>query len=114
MLSSKGIRSYRTRVAWRFRKACPALVCLPILAGITLRGADEAYLAVTSSTTQFRQVAISPDGKRVAYVEGVRNADNSDSRNSLVYVTEEGGPPKRITVGSSNTRCQEKDIAWSP
>jgi dipeptidyl aminopeptidase/acylaminoacyl peptidase len=87
-----------------------------MLVGVTLSGAGQPYLAVTSSTTQFRQVAISPDGRRVAYVEGVRNADNSDSRNSLIYVTQEGGTPKRITTGSTNAnaRCQEKDVSWSP
>jgi dipeptidyl aminopeptidase/acylaminoacyl peptidase len=76
--------------------------------------ADSPYVSVTSSTTQFRQVAISPDGRRVAYVEAVRNADNSDSRNSYIYVATEGATPKRITVGSSGGKCQEKDISWSP
>jgi dipeptidyl aminopeptidase/acylaminoacyl peptidase len=77
-------------------------------------GADSPYFTVTSATTQFRQVAISPDGHRVAYVEGVRNADNSDSRNSLIYIATEGSAPRRITVGSSGAKCQEKDITWSP
>jgi len=89
---------------------------LLIFAGVVaLLRADSAYLSVTSSTTQFRQVAISPDGRRVAYVEAVRNADNSDSRNSLVFITADGTTaPKRITVGSSGGKCQEKDITWSP
>jgi dipeptidyl aminopeptidase/acylaminoacyl peptidase len=77
-------------------------------------GADPAYFTVTSATTEFRQVAISPDGLHVAYVEGVRNTDNSDSRNSLVYIAREGAAPKRITVGSSGAKCKEKDLTWSP
>ena len=86
-----------------------------IFAGaIAAIAADDVYLSVTTSTTQFRQVAISPDGRRVAYVQALRNADNSDSRNSLVYLAGDGAAPKRITVGSSGAKCQEKDIAWSP
>jgi dipeptidyl aminopeptidase/acylaminoacyl peptidase len=87
-----------------------------LISAIAALGADSPYLSVTNATTQFRQVAISPDGRRVAYVEGVRNADSSDSRNSLVYVAvaTEGGTPKRVTVGSSSAKCEEKDVAWSP
>ena len=88
------------------------LFLLAVVAAPLHAGSD--YLAVTGATTQFRQTAISPDGQRVAYVEAVRNADNSDSRNSLIYITGEGADHKRITVGSSGAKCQEKDIAWSP
>jgi len=77
-------------------------------------GGEPAYLAVVNATTQFRQVAISPDGRHVAYVEGVRNADSSDSRNSLIYIAAEDAAPRRITAGSSGAKCQEKDITWSP
>ncbi len=88
---------------------------LIILAGtVAALGADPTYFSVTTSTTTFRQVAISPDGHRVAYVEGLRNADDSDSRNSLIYIVADGGAPKRISVGPANARCQEKDVAWSP
>src|SRR5579871_394257 len=94
----------------------PPMRTIFLLAGaISSFAADSPYQSVTSSTTQYRQVAISPDGRRVAYVEGVRNADNSDSRNSLIFIAGEGSAAaKRITVGSSGAKCQEKDIAWSP
>lgn len=86
-----------------------------ILAGaVAAFGADSPYFTVTSSTIQFRQASISPDGRRVAYVEGVRDVDNSDSRNSMIYISTDGAPPRRITVGSSGVKCQEKDITWSP
>jgi dipeptidyl aminopeptidase/acylaminoacyl peptidase len=88
---------------------------LIILAGVMAAlAAESPYLSVTNATTQFRQVAISPDGRHVAYVEGVRDADTSDSRNSLIYISGEGAAPRRITVGSSGAKCQEKDISWSP
>ena len=61
---------------------------------------QSAYEAVTGATTEFRQVAISPDGRRVAYVEGVHHADSNDSRQSLVYIAEDGATARRITVGS--------------
>ena len=90
-------------------------VCVTILAGaLAALGADPAFFAVANATTEFRQVALSPDGRRVAYVEGLRNADNSDSRNSLIYIATEGAAPRRITVGPSGAKCQEKDITWSP
>src|SRR5215471_14602264 len=89
-----------------------------VAAGVIFAGAhlaaESSYLSVVTATTQFRQVAISPDGHRVAYVEGVRELQNSDSRKSLIYVVTDGRLPKRITVGPSSAKCQEKDVAWSP
>jgi dipeptidyl aminopeptidase/acylaminoacyl peptidase len=88
---------------------------LIILASFALAlRAGSPYLAVTSATTQFRQVAISPDGRHVAYVQGLPNSENGDGRHSLLFLATEGGAAKRITVGSAGARCQEKDIAWSP
>jgi len=89
-------------------------ILLFLAGGMAAAGADSTYFSLISSTTQFRQAAISPNGRHVAYVEAVRNADHSDSRNSLIYVAAEGQSPKRITAGASGAKCQEKDITWSP
>jgi Tol biopolymer transport system component len=88
----------------------PILLFLPLLAA----AADSPYLSLVNATTQFRQVAISPDAAHVAYIEGVRNPDNSESRATLLYLTTGGGTPKRISGGTSGAKCQDKDVAWSP
>jgi dipeptidyl aminopeptidase/acylaminoacyl peptidase len=66
-------------------------------------------------TTQYREVAISPDGHYLAWTVNLRNKDNSASRNSEIYLldlTKAGAAPQRI--GASKTPAAEHSIAWSP
>ena len=58
----------------------------------------------------FKQVAISPDGKEVAWVESLAGG------NSAIYVATPGSreQPRRISAGDGNTEFAEHDIAWSP
>ena len=58
----------------------------------------------------FKQVAISPDGKEVAWVESLAGGS------SAIYVATPGSSeqPRRISAGDGNTEYAEHDIAWSP
>jgi dipeptidyl aminopeptidase/acylaminoacyl peptidase len=86
------------------------LICL--LAGaLAACAADSPFETVTTATVQFRQAAISPDGREIAFVQGLRDPD---SRNSLLFVGSPGTKPRQITAGTGGAVCQEKDPAWSP
>jgi dipeptidyl aminopeptidase/acylaminoacyl peptidase len=59
----------------------------------------------------FREVAISPDGKKVAWVEASHSKLPSEARFSTVYIKDVAstGPARRISAD----RCAAHDIAWS-
>lgn len=74
-------------------------------------------VAAQIPVTQFKQAAISPDAKRVAYVEALFAKDGGESPNSALWFLElgrAGAKPKRITAGYGTRGCTEKDIDWSP
>jgi dipeptidyl aminopeptidase/acylaminoacyl peptidase len=64
----------------------------------------------------FEQVAISPDGKKVAWVESVRGEKQEMTSNSAIFVATLGSSerPRRISAGDGNADYAEHDIAWSP
>src|SRR5215471_6861017 len=65
---------------------------------------------------QFVQAALSPDGKRVAWVESLKAKNGAPSANSAIYVASIGAPraPRRITAGNGVVPHPEGEIAWSP
>jgi dipeptidyl aminopeptidase/acylaminoacyl peptidase len=106
------------------RKATAGLLVLFVLAGSLLHGdpqerpaqAQEPKGELLSSVRQFKEVAISPDGKRIAWVETL--GDKDDPAASLaIHVAELGTAkvaPRRITAGDGKAGHDEHDIAWSP
>ena len=62
----------------------------------------------STEAVQFPETSISPDGKHLAWVEALRNADGSESRNTKI--TLDG---RRLTAGSGKTACEENGLAWS-
>jgi dipeptidyl aminopeptidase/acylaminoacyl peptidase len=71
----------------------------------------EQALRLLASTTRFQQVAIAPDGTRVAWVENKRQ---DGTRGNGIYVAEltPRGKPRLITATSEGG--WEDQIAWSP
>jgi len=63
----------------------------------------------------FPQAAISPDGKRVAWVESLPGPGNTPSSNSAIYIaaTHSAAVAQRITAGDGKAARQEHDVAWS-
>src|ERR1700719_2419878 len=63
----------------------------------------------------FQQAEISPDGKRVAWVESLPGPGGAPSSNSAIYVADISAPTtkKRITAGDGKAAHEEHDIAWS-
>jgi dipeptidyl aminopeptidase/acylaminoacyl peptidase len=110
------------------RKAAIAfltLVFLPTFAGSLMRGdvkerpdpALDRMIDALMAVREFKEVAISPDGKRLAWVEALLGENNAPSPNSAIYVAEMAdltAKPRRITAGNGTTAHEEHDIAWSP
>jgi dipeptidyl aminopeptidase/acylaminoacyl peptidase len=68
------------------------------------------------ATRRFEQAAISPDGKRVAWVETLIGKDGAPSGNTAIYVSgiEAKAAPKRLRAGVGAGNHEEGSVAWSP
>jgi dipeptidyl aminopeptidase/acylaminoacyl peptidase len=64
----------------------------------------------------FDQAAISPDGKRVAWVEIRGDEDGAPTGKQDIFVQDVSadGKPMRITAGAPTAHCNEGNVAWSP
>jgi dipeptidyl aminopeptidase/acylaminoacyl peptidase len=74
--------------------------------------AEESLFAARN----FRQTAISPDGKRVAWVETLTDAAGSLAGKSVIFVgaCSGGNKPVRISAGTPTAHAVEDGVAWSP
>jgi dipeptidyl aminopeptidase/acylaminoacyl peptidase len=82
-----------------------------------LPGTPEAKaVAAMFAVHTFSQAEISPDGKQVAWVENLPEANGAASANSAIFVAEVETPaaPRRITAGIGGASHSEGDVAWSP
>jgi dipeptidyl aminopeptidase/acylaminoacyl peptidase len=68
------------------------------------------------ATRRFEQAVISPDGKRVAWVETLIGKDGAPSGNTAIYISrvEATARPKRLTVAAGAGEHEEGNVAWSP
>src|SRR5438874_2482615 len=72
-------------------------------------------LSTISGTTLYREAAISPDGRWLAYTINLRNKDNTASRSSemfLLDLSKPGAEPQRIAKAKGDRA--EHSPAWSP
>jgi dipeptidyl aminopeptidase/acylaminoacyl peptidase len=76
---------------------------------------DDALNSLFTVRT-FKQVVISPDGNKVAWVEPLKGAGHEPTSNSAIYVVTLGSSeqPRRISAGDGSEDFDEHDIAWSP
>ena len=98
--------------------ACLALflsACLPLSAvSPAPRPPLGSVLDSLESVKNFREAAISPDGRRVAWVEKIRDREGTELL-SAVYVSDlSAGPASRIGAARDGRTCRERDVAWSP
>jgi len=80
-----------------------------------VKAADDALRSLFS-VQAFEQVAISPDGKRVAWVEPQieKNGARTGKRDIYIAEYETAQKPQRVTAGAAAAHGNEKDVAWSP
>lgn len=64
---------------------------------------------------RFEQTAISPDGKKIAWVETLVGKDRSPDGNTAIYIADADSstPPKRLSAASLNAARAEGSVAWS-
>ena len=64
----------------------------------------------------FEQTAISPDGKKLAWVETLVGKDGAPDGNTSIYLADRDSTaaPKRITAAPSPLSRAESSVAWSP
>lgn len=91
------------------------VACCAVIAARAVAGAQavpfEQITAALNGVHQFSQVAISPDGRRIAYVESV--GDRSAVR--LMPVAGAGATAAARTITACPGRaCDESEVVWSP
>jgi dipeptidyl aminopeptidase/acylaminoacyl peptidase len=64
----------------------------------------------------FQQVALSPDGNSVAWVEDIHFKNGVVSASTVIYVKnlKAATPPRRISAGIGDSLHAESGVAWSP
>jgi len=116
---------------FRFKKSVFTLgllaFCTSVLAQQSSKPAPAAAKPVAKPAAQetkqslfkaqhFDQAAISPDGKRVAWVE-IRDDENgapTGKQDIFVQDVSAGGKPMRVTAGAPTAHFNEGNVAWSP
>jgi dipeptidyl aminopeptidase/acylaminoacyl peptidase len=73
-------------------------------------------LAALVFVQQYSQVVVSPDGKKVAWVETQVDKQGGETGHSDIYValTTDGQKPRRISAGAAGSYFHEHGLAWSP
>jgi dipeptidyl aminopeptidase/acylaminoacyl peptidase len=87
------------------------------LSAQTQKSSIDEMLNLLSAVRTFDGAAISPDGKRVAWVETVPDKHGGSDSLTAIYVKELNAPnarPQRITAGNGTDAHDEYGIAWSP
>ena len=79
-------------------------------------GAAQDVIDTLSATHRFEQTAISPDGKKVAWVEDIITKRGVSTGDTVIYIADIGGknPPKRISAAVADALHAESSVAWSP
>jgi dipeptidyl aminopeptidase/acylaminoacyl peptidase len=79
-------------------------------------GPLEEMFKTLSAARGFEQAAISPDGKRVAWVEKLPGKGGGESNNTAIYVAGVGGTDaaRQITASAAGVARAEGNVAWSP
>ncbi len=97
------------------------LLISPLVAGVPAAAQDPGSAPQghdqPARVRNYREAAISPDGKRVAWVEAFDGAGGPSSGPSGIFVADlesGGGVPRRIAAGDDRPGCDEHAIAWSP
>ncbi len=75
---------------------------------------EEAIHSLAAAET-FLQVALSPDGRNVAWVEQLKGKNGAASGNSAIFVRslDPKTPAQKITAAAGTPRA-ESDVSWSP
>jgi dipeptidyl aminopeptidase/acylaminoacyl peptidase len=75
----------------------------------------DAVMDTLFSAHTFQQTAISPDAKKIAWVENLLGKNGVPDGNTAIYLAdpESAAPPKRITAASGAAPRAEGSVSWS-
>jgi dipeptidyl aminopeptidase/acylaminoacyl peptidase len=105
-----------SRAARMFATYLAILLSTVVWGAASQKTSVDAVLDSLAAVHSFRELAISPDGQRVAWVETLPEANGAPSGNFGIFVADFSSPgssARRITAGSGSA-CEEHGIAWSP
>jgi dipeptidyl aminopeptidase/acylaminoacyl peptidase len=76
----------------------------------------DTVVAALFAAHTFEQTTISPDGKKLAWVETLTGKDNAPDGNTAIYLADRdsAAAPKRITAAAVPAPRAEGSVAWSP
>src|SRR5271154_6800574 len=77
----------------------------------------EKTLASLYAIRNYSESQISPDAKRLAWVESVFDKQDTNSRNTIINILDLSRPnaaPHRLTAGTGAKTCAENSVQWSP
>ncbi len=103
------------RFAWRSILLSAAVLCFASAVRAQENRIDEV-LKQLEQVHSFSSVSISPDGNRVAWVEGNSTESNSGKGNTVYLLDwkKAGAKPKRVPNGEPLENPEASEIAWSP
>jgi dipeptidyl aminopeptidase/acylaminoacyl peptidase len=116
----RGGLKMRRRSGVLLRVAYAALLVCSSGAWQNMRGQQQSMsvdqaIDTLVATRAFSEVAISPDGAKVAWSVATLDRNNTPTGNSAIYVAaSRGGAESRISAGDGAADYAEHDIAWSP
>jgi len=110
------------RIFARFGILLAALLGTARIAGVCAsaqtnpRASLEDAVKAMFGAREFQQAEISPDGKRVAWIESVPEIGDAPSSGLAIYVAGLSTPatPIRVTAGAGKVAHDEHGLAWSP
>ena len=86
-----------------------------LFAALGLAQTVPQLLSTISGTTQYRETSLSADGRYVAWTVNLRDADNTASRNSEIWLADLSAPGKApVKIGAARTLAAEHSLAWAP
>jgi dipeptidyl aminopeptidase/acylaminoacyl peptidase len=107
-------RNFGAATATLFLLACS--VAASGRAGFTEQPSVERAIDTLIATRTFKEVAVSPDGTKVAWVVALLGPDKAPSGGYAIYAADlksPGAGPRRVTAGPGGDYA-EHDISWSP
>src|SRR5262249_46100611 len=92
-----------------------AALVIPTVGDAQTHPSISSVLEPQRQVKNYSTAVISPDGDRVAWVEGLENTGTSLSRASVIWATSaSGGAPRRVTAASDGKNHRETGPSWSP
>jgi dipeptidyl aminopeptidase/acylaminoacyl peptidase len=104
-----------SRYQYSWSVLCRSLLLASFAVAIVCGQTVPQLLSTISGTTQYRETALSPDGRYLAWVVTLHNKDNTPSRNSEIFLLDLSKPGAAAQkISASKTPRSEHSIAWSP